>query len=96
MNKEHYCNEADCEGAPGCPCLKPEAWEEWKFNKIHDKHELFELAQELLDELTRNTIFMTSRNRIHYDGERLMQQADDYKKDILSNFTLFSSPKCNS
>lgn len=83
MKEKIYCNEVDCQGMPGCPCMKPEAWEKWKFNQMHDKHELFELAHELLDELTRNTIFITSRNRIHYDGERLMHELIAKARTIL-------------
>ncbi len=83
MKKKIYCHEVDCEGAPGCQCLKPEAWEEWKFNKIHDKHELFELANDLLGELARNTIFITTKSHIHYDGERLMDELIAKARNIL-------------
>lgn len=51
MKEKIYCNEVDCQGMPGCPCMKPEAWEKWKFNQMHDKHELSEISGESVQTL---------------------------------------------
>ena len=63
-----YCNDPDCEGAPGCPCFKPEYWERWKFEKTHDKRELFDLVRDLTHELEVDFKFITSREKIHKAG----------------------------
>ena len=74
MKGKIVCREVDCQGAPGCHCMKPEYWERWKFERLHNKQELFDLASDLLQELQVCRKFVGSRERMHPDGLALLDE----------------------
>jgi hypothetical protein len=74
MKKKQYCGEVDCDGVPGCACMKPEYWERWKFERLHNKQELFNLASDLLQELQVCRKFVRTRERMHLDGLAMLDE----------------------
>ena len=80
LHMKMRCDDPDCEGIPDCSCISAEYWNQWKFNAIHDKRELFNLVRDLVHEIEFDFKFITSREKIHKAGaaqtRELLKRAD--------------------